>query len=145
MKLEAAMIMMTVLGCDDSGVECVPVEVYEPKWETIAACDADAEGVLETFSNSNTSYPMIVAVCETPVDAASADTLYSNEEQASAAVENPVEQVSEEKPKKQTLVDLVAELADKAKPLTRGLQSSVDKPVHIVKDGYAWVIHKIKH
>jgi hypothetical protein len=145
MKVEAALIMMTVLGCDDSGVECTPVEVFEPKWETIAACDADAENVLDNFTNSEASYPMIVAVCETPVDAASVDTLYSNEEQASAVAENPADQLAEEAPKKHTLADIFAELADKSQPLTRSLKSSVDKPVHVVKDGYAWIIRKIKH
>ncbi len=143
MNVEAALIMMTVLGCDDSGVQCVPLEVYEPKWQTIALCDADAEGVLDQFTVTDANYPMIVAVCETPTNAASADTLYSEEDQASTIVDTEVAQTEPQKP--QTLADIVAELADKAAPLTRGLKESVvDKPVHVVEDGYAWVIRKMK-
>ena len=58
-----ALIVMTILGCDDSVSQCHYVSTVNGTWETVAKCDAESQKQLPKFSNSN--YPVIVAVCET--------------------------------------------------------------------------------
>ena len=58
-----ALIVMTILGCDDSVSQCHYVSTVSGTWQTIAVCDAESKRQLPKFSNVN--YPVIVAVCET--------------------------------------------------------------------------------
>ena len=59
--MRAAFIVMSILGCDDSGANCLPVASIEQQWQTIAACDASSETHLAKYVNIN--YPMVVLVC----------------------------------------------------------------------------------
>lgn len=65
--MQAAIIIMTILGCDDSATQCHFVEMLDHRWATIEACDAEAEARLSSYNNI--SYPVVVAVCQTPGDA----------------------------------------------------------------------------
>ncbi|AKI00850.1 hypothetical protein IMCC20628_02146 [Hoeflea sp. IMCC20628] len=65
--MQAALIIMTILGCDDTATQCHHVEMLQERWATIQACDAVSEAKLRTFSNLD--YPVVVAVCQTPGDA----------------------------------------------------------------------------
>lgn len=62
--MQAALIIMTILGCDDSATQCHYVEMLDKRWETVEACDAEAEARLSRYNNI--SYPVVVAVCQTP-------------------------------------------------------------------------------
>ncbi|MCO6186291.1 hypothetical protein [Rhizobium sp. L1K21] len=144
MQVQAALIVMSIMGCDDSGSQCVMLAESQPKWDTVAECDAASEGELQTYSNVN--YPVIVAVCQTQTTVASAQP-NAPEAQPSAAAElteagPPEPDAKEQSPR--TLVELMSNLADKAAPLTNSVKSVlIDKPVHVVKDSYSWVVRKL--
>lgn len=69
--MQTALIIMTILGCDDSATQCHFVEMLDRRWATIEACDAEAEATLSGYNNI--SYPVAVAVCQTPGDTALAE------------------------------------------------------------------------
>ena len=74
MQVKAAMIMMSIMGCNDGGTHCVPLATTDAKWPTVAACDKESEASLQKYANAH--YPMIIAVCQSPQMAAtSAPTL----------------------------------------------------------------------
>ncbi len=139
MQVQAALIIMTIMGCDDSGSQCAMLAEKPTQWETVAQCDDASEDALDEYSNAD--YPVIVAVCqtETAVGTAEATTPENPTDLAAAPPPPPAEDKS---PK--TLVDLASNLADKAKPLTDSVKSVlIDKPVHVVKDSYSWVVRKL--
>src|SRR4051812_3547966 len=61
--MKAAFVLMSILGCDDSGAHCQPVATLQHQWPTIAACDAASDKMLATYKNVR--YPNLVAVCQT--------------------------------------------------------------------------------
>ncbi|WP_299863777.1 hypothetical protein [uncultured Hoeflea sp.] len=64
--MQTALILMTILGCDDSATQCHYLEMLDERWTTIQACNAVSEDRLSAYSNVN--YPVVVAVCQTPED-----------------------------------------------------------------------------
>ncbi|MCF3639798.1 hypothetical protein LXM94_07420, partial [Rhizobium sp. TRM95111] len=61
--MQAALIVMTILGCDDSVTQCHYIDTVNRSWQTVALCDAQSETQIARYQNR--SYPVIVAVCET--------------------------------------------------------------------------------
>ena len=60
--MKTALIIMTILGCDDSVSQCHYISTVPGTWETVAVCDAESQNELPKFSNAN--YPVVVAMCE---------------------------------------------------------------------------------
>lgn len=69
--MQTALIIMTILGCDDSVTQCHFVEMLDQRWATIQACDAETEQRLSDYDTIN--YPVVVAVCQTPGDSGIAE------------------------------------------------------------------------
>ena len=69
--MQTALILMTILGCDDSATQCHYVEMVDKRWATIQACDASSEDTLKLYGNL--PYPVVVAVCQTPEDSGLAE------------------------------------------------------------------------
>jgi hypothetical protein len=142
--MKAAFIVMSILGCDDSGAQCQPVASVAQEWQTIAACDSASEKVLGKYKNVN--YPMVVAVCQTADTTALAD---SEADAAEASVETASRSIEPQPPT--TTVDqhpgLTARaitLVKQAIPTKKGLKAAlVEKPVHFVTDTYSWVARKV--
>ena len=63
----AALVVMTILGCDDSVTQCHYVDTVKDRWETVEACDNQSQKKLPAYTNA--SYPVIVAMCEKTADA----------------------------------------------------------------------------
>ncbi len=142
MQVQAALIIMTIMGCDDSGSQCAVLAENQTKWETVAQCDDASEGALDEYSNAN--YPVIVAVCQTETAVGTAEATTPESATDLAAAPPPPPPSTEDKSPK-TLVELVSNLADKAKPLTDSVKSVlIDKPVHVAKDSYSWVVRKLR-
>jgi hypothetical protein len=156
MQVKAAMIVMAIMGCDDSATKCTELSVSEPKWPTVAACDKDSEKELTRYSNAH--YPMIIAICQSP-EVTKAEAMQDNSQvqgpvlptapqsptapQPPAVGQDPA--VAQAKPEeKQNLLDKTFGLIKKAIPTTEGIKSAVQKPVHVIADGYSWVVQKIK-
>ncbi|MBL0373016.1 hypothetical protein JJB09_13355 [Rhizobium sp. KVB221] len=141
--MKAAFIVMSILGCDDSGVQCLPVASVAEQWATIAACDAASEKQLEKFRNVN--HPMVVAVCQT------ADTTALADSEADVAEANldvsgnptPPETAVGTADKHPGMTERAIALFVNAMPTRKGMKATISKPVHFVTDTYSWVARKI--
>jgi hypothetical protein len=69
--MQSALILMTILGCDDTATQCHYVEMLDERWTNIQSCDADAEQQLAGYANI--PYPVVVAVCQSPEDSGLAE------------------------------------------------------------------------
>jgi len=140
--MRAAFIVMSILGCDDSGATCSPVAQVPAQWQTIAACDADSEKHLAAYSNVN--FPMVVAVCQTAETTALAD---STEDAAQLeVVSRSITAAPQSTPVEKTHPGVTAramELVRRAIPTREGLRQTVTYPVHVVTDTYSWMARKI--
>lgn len=141
--MKAAFIVMSILGCDDSGANCLPVASIEQQWQTIAACDAASEQHLGKYVNVN--YPMVVAVCQTAGTTALSDSEddAADLETASrsvASVPAPLDQNAENRA---GITSRAIALVKEALPTRQALKQTVTTPVHFVTDTYSWVARKI--
>lgn len=139
-----ALIVMTILGCDDSVSQCHYVSTVNGTWETVAVCDAESQKQLPNFANSN--YPVIVAVCEKSGEQmAIAKDPAPIPTPAQEAIQNvnpdpvPSLPVAEQQP---SLPRRTLALVTGALPDTSRLREAVTKPVHYIEDGYSWVARK---
>lgn len=139
--MKAAFVVMSILGCNDAGVQCQPVASVAEQWQTIAACDAASEKQLGKFKNVN--YPMVVAVCQTADTTALADSETElSEGAATLRALPPAPPVKAEDPHPGITARAIA-LVEYALPSKNALKSTISKPVHIVTDTYSWVARKI--
>lgn len=56
------LIAMTLLGCSDAGDQCQTVRVLAPRYVSVDACNAAAEGVLTRLTES--SAPVMAVHCQ---------------------------------------------------------------------------------
>ena len=140
--MKAAFIVMSILGCDDSGASCAPVAQVEEQWQTIAACDAASELHLSRYTNVN--HPMVVAVCQTANSTALADSTddAAQMEIASRSVA-PAPQPPPDEDGKRGIAARAVELMKNVLSSKQGLKDTVVYPVHVVTDTYSWVARKI--
>lgn len=142
--MKAALIVMTILGCDDSATQCHYISTVEGSWQTVALCDSESQKQLPKFSNDH-NYPVIVAVCET---AGNDMTAMANPEPLpqlnpapldTQTVPVPATTQTEEKPNlpRRALAFITGALPDPEQ-----LRNAVTKPVHYVEDGYSWIARK---
>ncbi|MEM5473089.1 hypothetical protein WNZ14_15250 [Hoeflea sp. AS60] len=160
--MQAALIIMTILGCDDTATQCHFVEMLDDRWATVQACDAQSEDKLKTYSNLD--YPVVVAVCQTPGDtglselagepaappAGSAATAESAPQASDIPVPKadiPVARTAEDAESTETAVNsgfaaLVLQRFKDALPEAKDLKALVTEPVHVVTDSYSWVAQR---
>ncbi len=142
--MKAALIIMTILGCDDSATQCHYISTVEGSWQTVALCDSESQKQLPKFSN-NQNYPVIVAVCETSGNdmTAMADPAPLAQEKSLplATQAEPVPAVPETEARPNLPRRALAFITG-ALPDTTQLRNVVTKPVHYVEDGYSWVARK---
>lgn len=130
--MKAALIVMTILGCDDSATQCHYIDTVDRSWQTVALCDAQAETEINRRQNSN--YPVIVAVCES-----SGDRVTAGLEKAAPPA---TVQADEPAAKPEGLAARTLDFLKNALPDTAKLKAAVSKPVHSIEDGYAWVVKR---
>jgi hypothetical protein len=146
MQVKGAMIVMAIMGCDDSATKCTQLSLSEPRWETVAACDKDSEQELARYSN--VKYPMVIAICQSP-EVGKAEAMQDNEAakqppQSPATALPPTAETATREPEKPNLLQRTFGVIKEAIPTTEGVKSAVVKPVHVIADGYSWVVRKIK-
>jgi len=130
--MKAALIVMTILGCDDSATQCHYIDTVGRSWQTVALCDAQAETEINRRQNSN--YPVIVAVCES-----SGDRMTAGLEDAAPQAE---EKAAEPAERHDGIAARALDFVKNALPDTAKLKAAVVKPVHSIEDGYAWVVRR---
>ncbi|WP_412065904.1 hypothetical protein [Rhizobium sp. SYY.PMSO] len=145
--MSLAVVVMTILGCDDGGINCRYIATVDQRWETVLACNDVSESRLNDYRDK--PYPVIVAVCQKPEIKTIADIyvkpLIKNEQlptdQTADADKTPPAVTPEEE---KNLADLAIERVRKILPSTEGLKSTVRKPVRLVEDGYSWVASQLR-
>lgn len=167
--MQAALIIMTILGCDDTATQCHFVEILDERWATVQACDAGSEDRLRSYSNLD--YPVVVAVCQTPGDTGLADVAEeTNSPPAPSTGQNQLSMLSEgvpvpkaDIPEPKTadtagneplamtppapepgMTTRVLNLVKEALPETARLKALVSEPVHVVSDSYSWVVQRFE-
>jgi hypothetical protein len=144
--MNAALIVMTILGCNDGGTDCHYIATAEQRWPTIAMCDAVSEEHLPAYANH--PYPLLIAVCQNPPDAGVKEA---------AAVPSPLQPESETSRQDdgapaapvspedaQTLAGRAIERVRNVLPTTEGVKTVMVKPVRLVEDGYSWVARRFR-
>ncbi|MGR9497154.1 hypothetical protein ACU8OJ_10315 [Rhizobium leguminosarum] len=138
--MQAVLIAMTILGCDDSISQCNYVATVDNRWETVAACDAEAERRLKTYVNVN--YPSVIAVCEAPKAIAAAEppkpapVPAAAPEVAVAAPEEPAGRIA-------GFAEGIAGQVRAHLPSGKSVRDTLTKPVHFVSASYSWVVTRL--
>jgi len=133
--MNAALIVMTILGCSDAGTDCHYIATAQNRWPTIEMCDAVSEDQLAGYVNQ--PYPMIIAVCQNPEPAEIAEAPAPD----AAAPQTAAVTTDEE----QTLADRAIQRVKAVLPTTEGVKTMMTKPVRLVEDSYSWVARKFQH
>jgi hypothetical protein len=138
--MQAVLIAMTILGCDDSISQCNYVATVDKRWETVAACDAEAERRLKTYVNVN--YPSVIAVCEAPKAIAAAEPPKPAPVPAAA----PEVAVSEPEEPAGRIAGFAEGIAGQVRahlPSGKSVRDTLTKPVHFVSASYSWAVTRL--
>lgn len=161
--MQAALIIMTILGCDDTATQCHFVEMRDERFATVQACDAVSEDKLRTYSNLD--YPVVVAVCQTPEDTGLTEVA-DEPAQELAQLDEPEADTSRPIPKADIPAQETAAIDGPAVPMPREtapgvttrvlnlvrealpekarVKALVSQPVHVVTDSYSWVVQRFE-
>ncbi len=137
--MNSALIVMTILGCNDAATDCKYIATAEQRWPSIQMCDAVSEQQLSGYANQ--PYPMLIAVCQNPdaTEVANAPVPQSRPEPQPPAAAEPQPVTPQEK---ETLAGRAIQRVKNVLPTTEGVKTLMTKPVRLVEDGYSWVAKK---
>lgn len=143
--MNSALIVMTILGCNDSGTDCHYIATANQRWPTIAMCDAVSEEQLPNYANH--PYPVIIAVCQNPEVARlplSIPVPQTKPQQPENEItpEGQFAEVTEEE--KRSLAERAIERVRNVLPTTEGVRTLVNSPVRLMEDGYSWVAKRFQ-
>ncbi|MGV0910481.1 hypothetical protein [Martelella sp. FOR1707] len=141
--MQAALIAMTIFGCDDGLNQCSYIDMAETRYATVQACDSEIESKLSAYGDSG--FPTIIAVCREPGELVNA-----------ALGRNPDAVLPSTMPET-TTAEAQTEIPNRLQRLTRGsmaalmgivpsrqqLANAFSAPLHVVTDSYSWVVKKI--
>lgn len=138
--MRTAMVIMTILGCDDSTTDCQYVATLNQRWPSIELCNAVSEKELSAFAN--VSYPVVIAVCQDP-------TATSTAANAPKRPEAPTDLAPERTPEEERAEErsMAAKALDRAKtmlPSRDNVERLIKGPVRIVESGYSWVAQRLR-
>ncbi len=157
--MKTALVLMTILGCDDTAVQCHYIDTVDRQWASIQACDADSESNLDRFTRLD--YPVVVAVCETtaagtvpapgkPAETADAqiplddDIRRPSVDIPAGNGENAIGQETPAPTGGPALTERVRTTIERALPSIADARTLAAKPVHFVTDTYAWVAKRVR-
>lgn len=158
--MNAALIVMTILGCNDSGTDCQYIATAQERWPTVAMCDSVSEDHLPTYANQ--PYPVLIAVCQDPEIAGIPNVgpipvarpsasperqpAETNTSQTSVNANAQKVEVAEVTPEEaETLAGRAIQRVKTVLPTTEGVKTLMTKPVRLVEGGYSWVARKFDH
>lgn len=131
--MNPAIIILTILGCDDSGTECHYVATSEKRWPSVEMCSANSDNELASYSNA--PYPVIIAVCQTPQETEVVSVPKAETPQAPPAVEVTADG-------ERSLAGRAIARVKAVLPTTEGVRTLMQKPVRLVEESYSWVARK---
>lgn len=143
--MNSALIVMTILGCNDAGTDCHYIATAENRWPSIELCNAVSEQQLSGYANQ--PYPMLIAVCQKPetTEIAKAPVPQLRPETPQPAQPAPViaqEPVTQQE--KETLAGRAIQRVKTVLPTTEGVKTLMTSPVRLVENGYSWVAKKFQ-
>jgi hypothetical protein len=145
--MNSALIIMTILGCNDAGTDCHYIATVNQRWPTIEMCDSVSEKQLPSYTNA--PYPVLIAVCQNPETIAGATPTPTEKPATAPATADapqpptPIEQdVSQQE--KETLAGRAIQRVRNVLPTTEGVKTLMNKPVRLVEDGYSWVARRFE-
>lgn len=134
-------VLMTILGCSESGAHCRYIATAEERWKSIALCNAVSENRLLAYRDR--PYPVIVAVCQKPEPKAISDISVKPLIKHSQS-DREASQPSVTRQDKKRLADRAIEQVGKVLPTAEGLKTILGKPVRLVESGYSWVAKRFE-
>ncbi|HBF28037.1 hypothetical protein [Rhizobium sp.] len=127
--MQASLVIMTILGCNDSVSQCQYIATAEQRWVTVERCNADSEKALAEYSNAK--FPSIVAFCQKQtVEKPQADKTQSQ------TASTPPAAVPETE--KRSLAGRAIKKIQEVLPGKADIKMVFTTPVHVVTDTYAW-------
>ena len=146
--MNPALVVMTILGCNDSGTDCHYIATANQRWPTVAMCDSVSESQLPSYANH--PYPVIIAVCQQPNIAVPATGPIPQPKPATAATApsqpepDVAVQAEVSEQEKQSLASSAIQRVRNVLPTTEGVRSLMGKPVRLVEDSYSWVARRFQ-
>lgn len=135
--MQAALIVMTILGCNDASTDCHFVATPEPRWTTISLCEAASGEQLETYANRS-NYPVLIATCQAPQPE---KPIVSAQTPVPDSATTPVQAPAVQPDKIQEgVIQRALEHTRAMLPTTEGVRGVVTAPARFVSDGYSWVV-----
>lgn len=140
-------VLMTILGCSESGTHCRYIATADERWESISQCNAVSESRLLIYRDR--PYPVIVAVCQKPQPKAISDISVKPLIKQSGPDAKAPQSVTQQSPSvtskdKRRLADRAIEQVGKVLPTAAGLKTVLGKPVRLVESGYSWVARRFE-
>ncbi|MEN3149259.1 hypothetical protein ABCW43_18325 [Neorhizobium sp. IRAMC:178] len=144
--MNSALIVMTILGCNDAGTDCHYIATAENRWPSIEMCNSVSEQQLSGYANQ--PYPMLIAVCQKPeaAEIANAPVPQSRPEMPAPSVQ-PAPTLAQEpvtQQEKETLAGRAIQRVKTVLPTTEGVKTLMTSPVRLVENGYSWVAKKFQ-
>ncbi|OED00965.1 hypothetical protein [Rhizobium sp. YK2] len=140
-------VLMTILGCSESGMHCRYIATADERWESISQCGAVSENRLLAYRDR--PYPVIVAVCQKPEPKAISDiSVKPLIKQSGSNIQAP-QSVTQQSPSvtqqdKKRLAEHAIEQVGKVLPTAAGLKTVLGKPVRFIESGYSWVARRFE-
>lgn len=169
--MNPAIVVMTILGCNDAATDCHYIATAQERWPNIEMCNAVSEDHLPAYANQ--PYPVLIAVCQDPAVAGIPETAPlpvnrpaspkppvaadvkaptqaqvpaapQTTEQASAAAQAPSSEQADPvtEEEKQSLAGRAIQRVKTVLPTTEGVKTLMAKPVRLMEGGYSWVARK---
>lgn len=143
--MKTALVLMTFLGCDDTATDCHYLATSQQRWTSIELCDAVSEKELERYANA--SYPVVVAVCQTPGEqtpqtAGNAPATQPPAATAPAGTEEPPAQVTQKE--EESLTKQAISRVSRILPSTEGVKHLLGTPVRMVENSYSWIAKRFE-
>lgn len=154
--MQTALILMTILGCDDSISQCKYVDTVKQQFVSVELCDAASEKMLAGYGN--VAYPTVVAVCRKADDPAIAaidgapqppktekvtpaikPSVTADIQPGAVTVPEPAED------QRKSLATRAIDTVREALPGKADVKMVFETPIHVVADSYSWVARKLTH
>ncbi len=145
--MNAAIIAMTILGCDDAVKDCQYVATLQQRWPTIEMCNAVSEKELASFAN--VSYPVVIAVCQDPTATETADNVVPQAKPPEAGAETalavkPADTEEQRREEERGMAARAISRVTSVLPSSDGIRTLFGKPVRLVENSYSWVAKKFR-
>ncbi|KJF74184.1 hypothetical protein [Agrobacterium arsenijevicii] len=142
--MKTALVLMTFLGCDDTATDCHYLATSQQRWTSIELCDAVSEKELERYANA--SYPVVVAVCQTPGEQTPQTAGNAPATPPAAAPTDTTPQASEQVTQKEeeSLTRQAISRVSRILPSTEGVKHLLGTPVRMVENSYSWIAKRFE-